>query len=109
MLRVGLTGGIATGKSTVGIMFIELGCHLIDADRITHELFQPGQPVYESVVQAFGDRILASDGRIDRKILGEIVFSDPQTRSKLHTLVPPAGIPRQREWVNEMEAKGRGG
>ena len=87
MLRVGLTGGIATGKSTVGIMFIELGCHLIDADRITHELFQPGQPVYESVVQAFGDRILASDGRIDRKILGEIVFSEK----------------RQGQWVAVIE------
>ena len=109
MLRVGLTGGIATGKSTVGIMFIELGCHLIDADRITHELFQPGQPVYESVVQAFGDRILACDGRIDRKILGEIVFSDPQTRSKLNALVHPAVIQRQREWLNEMEAKDPGG
>ena len=109
MLRVGLTGGIATGKSTVGIMFIELGCHLIDADRITHELFQPGQPVYESVVQAFGDRILASDGRIDRKILGEIVFSDPQARSKLNALVHPAVIQRQREWLNEMEAKDPGG
>ena len=109
MLRVGLTGGIATGKSTVGMMFIELGCHLIDADRITHELFQPGQPVYESVVQAFGDRILASDGRIDRKILGEIVFSDPQARSKLNALVHPAVIQRQREWLNEMEAKDPGG
>jgi len=109
MLRVGLTGGIATGKSTVGIMFIELGCHLIDSDRITHELFQPGQPVYESVVQAFGDRILACDGRIDRKILGEIVFSDPQARSKLNALVHPAVIQRQREWLNEMEAKDPGG
>ena len=109
MLRVGLTGGIATGKSTVGIMFIELGCHLIDADRITHELFQPGQPVYESVVQAFGDHILAFDGRIDRKILGEIVFSDPQARSKLNALVHPAVIQRQREWLNEMEAKDPGG
>src|SRR5947207_14656557 len=108
MLWVGLTGGIATGKSTVGIMFIELGCHLIDADRITHELFQPGQPVYESVVQAFGDRILASDGRIDRKILGEIVFSDPQARSKLHALVHPAVIQRQPEQLNGMETKDAG-
>jgi len=109
MLRVGLTGGIATGKSTVAMMFIELGCHLIDADRITHELFQPGQTVYESVVQAFGDRILASDGRIDRKTLGEIVFSDPQARSKLNALVHPAVIQHQREWLNDMEAKDPGG
>ena len=104
MLRVGLTGGIATGKSTVGMMFIELGCHLIDADRITHGLLQPGQAVHAAVVQAFGQRILTQDGTINRKILGEIVFQDPQARSTLNGLVHPAVIQRQREWLNEMEA-----
>jgi len=105
MLRVGLTGGIATGKSTVGMMFIELGCHLIDADRITHGLLRPGQPVYSAVVEAFGEHILSSDRTINRKILGEIVFNDPQARSKLNGLVHPAVIQRQREWLSEMEAK----
>jgi dephospho-CoA kinase len=105
MLRVGLTGGIGTGKSTVGMMFIELGCHLIDADRITHQLFQPGEPVYTSVIQAFGERILAPDRTIDRKVLGEIVFRDPQARTKLNEIVHPAVIQRQRDWLNEMEAK----
>ncbi len=109
MLRVGLTGGIATGKSTVGMMFIELGCHLIDADRITHELLQPGQAVHSAVVEAFGEHILAADRTISRKILGEIVFKDPQARSKLNALVHPAVIQRQREWLNEMEAKDPGG
>jgi len=103
MLRVGLTGGIATGKSTVGLMFVELGCHLLDADRITHELFQPGEPVHTSVVQAFGERILAADGTIDRKVLGGIVFKDPQARAKLNGLVHPSVIRRQQEWLKQIE------
>ena len=105
MLRVGLTGGIATGKTTVGLMFVQLGCHLIDADRITYELFQPGQPVYKAVLQSFGKRILGPDGAINRKILGEIVFSDPDARTKLNELVHPAVIQSQRDWLNEMESK----
>lgn len=105
MLRAGLTGGIGTGKTTVGIMFIELGCHLLDADRITHELFRPGEPVYTAVVQAFGENILSPDGTINRNVLGEIVFSDPQARTKLNGIVHPAVVQRQRDWLNEMEAK----
>jgi dephospho-CoA kinase len=108
MLRVGLTGGIGTGKSTVGTMFVELGCHLIDADRITHQLLQPRKPVYNAVVEAFGERILASDGTINRKVLGDIVFNDPEARAKLNGLVHPAVIQRQRDWLNEMEAKDPG-
>jgi dephospho-CoA kinase len=104
MLRVGLTGGIATGKTTVGQMFVELGCHLIDADRVTHELLEPGQPTHAAVVQAFGTSILASGGRIDRKTLGEIVFKDSVARARLNSLVHPAVIQRQRQWLNEMEA-----
>ena len=103
MLRVGLTGGIATGKSTVGLMFVELGCHLVDADRIVHRLFEPGQAVYEAVVQEFGDSIIASDGTIDRKVLGDIVFEDPQVRAKLNSLVHPATIQYQQDWLLELE------
>jgi len=105
MLRVGLTGGIGTGKSTVGLMFVELGCHLIDADQVTHQLFQPGQSVYKAVVQEFGDRTLAPDRTINRKVLGEIVFNDPEARSKLNGLVHPAVIQHQRDWLKEMETK----
>jgi dephospho-CoA kinase len=106
MLRVGLTGGIATGKSTVGLMFVELGCHLIDSDRITHQLFEPGQPVHTAVVQEFGTRILAPDGTIDRRILGEIVFKeDPDARRKLNSLVHPAVIQRQQDWLKEVQEK----
>ena len=106
MLRVGLTGGIATGKSTAGKMFVELGCHLIDSDRITHQLFEPGQSVHKTVVEQFGKRIVAPDGTIDRRILGEIVFKeDPEARLKLNRLVHPAVIQRQQEWLNEMQQK----
>ena len=99
MLRVGLTGGIATGKTTVGQMFIELGCHLIDSDEIAHKLFDPGQDVHSAVIKAFGPRIVAADGTIDRKILGDIVFKDSAARSKLNTLVHPAIIHRQQEFL----------
>jgi dephospho-CoA kinase len=105
MLRVGLTGGIATGKSTVGAMFVELGCHLIESDQITHQLFEPGQAVHAAVVKQFGNRILVPDGTIDRRILGDIVFKDPQARAKLNGLVHPAIIQRQQEWLQEMEAQ----
>jgi len=105
MLRVGLTGGIATGKSTVGAMFVELGCHLIESDQITHQLFEPGQAVHAAVVQQFGKRILAGDGTIDRRILGDIVFKDPRARAKLNSLVHPAIIQRQQEWLKEMDAQ----
>ena len=105
MLRVGLTGGIATGKSTVGAMFVELGCHLIESDQITHQLFEPGQAVHAAVVKQFGNRILAPDGTIDRRILGDIVFKDRQARAKLNGLVHPAIIQRQQEWLKEMQAQ----
>jgi len=109
MLRVGLTGGIATGKSTVGRMFVALGCHLIDSDHITHELLQPGQPVHRAVVQAFGERILAADQTIDRKLLGEIVFNDPESRATLNSLVHPAVIQHQQSWLREVEVQDRRG
>jgi dephospho-CoA kinase len=109
MLRVGLTGGIGTGKSTVGTMFVELGCHLIDADHVTHQLFRPGEAVYSAVAQAFGKHILASDHTINRKVLGEIVFNDPAARTKLNEIVHPAVIQHQRDWLKEMEAKDPGG
>ncbi len=105
MLKVGLTGGIASGKSTVGLMFAELGCHLIDSDKITHRLFEPGEAVHSAVVQAFGPRVLAPDGRIDRKVLAELVFNDPRARSTLNSLVHPAVIHRQQEWLKEVETK----
>lgn len=90
-------------------MFVELGCHLIDADQVTHRLFQPGESVYKAVVEAFGEHILGPDGAINRKILGEIVFNDSQARARLNGLVHPAVIQHQRDWLKEMETKDPGG
>ena len=105
MVKVGLTGGISTGKTTVGAMFVELGCHLIDSDRITHELFEPGEAVHESVVARFGAGIRDVDGRIDRLRLGEIVFNNPARRETLNGLVHPAVIERQKEFLASVESR----
>ena len=74
MLKVGLTGGIASGKSVVGEMFVARGAHLVQADQISHELMQPGQAVYEEVVQHFGTAILNPDGTVNRPRLAEAAF-----------------------------------
>ena len=105
MLRVGLTGGIASGKTTVGAMFVELGCHLIDSDQITHELLEPGQEVHRAVIREFGPEITTPDGRIDRAALGEIVFVHPERRETLNGLVHPAVIHRQDEFLEGISAK----
>jgi dephospho-CoA kinase len=105
MLRVGLTGGIATGKSTIGAMFVDLGCHVIDSDQITHQLFEPGQAVHSAVVKEFGTRILASDGTINRRSLGDIVFKAPEARARLNAIVHPAVIQRQQDWLKEVETR----
>jgi dephospho-CoA kinase len=103
MLRVGLTGGIASGKSTVGQMFVGLGCHLIDADAIVHRLFESGQNVNRAVAKEFGDRVVGLDGRINRIILGEIVFNDPAAREKLNSIVHPAVVEIEKEWLEKLE------
>jgi dephospho-CoA kinase len=105
MLRVGLTGGIASGKTTVGRMFVELGCHLLDADSIVRDLFRPGDPVHSAIVDAFGHPVIASDGSIDRTVLAEIVFHDAAAREQLNSLVHPAVIQRQKEWLDALEAR----
>jgi dephospho-CoA kinase len=105
MLRVGLTGGISTGKSNVGHMLAELGCHVTDSDAISHRLFEHGHPVHKAVIKAFGSRILSPDGSINRKILAEIVFGDPLERQKLNALVHPAIIEAQKAWLEEIQAR----
>ena len=99
MLKVGLTGGIASGKSTVGRMFGELGCKVIDSDRITRQLFKPGHPVNAAVAKAFGPRVVASDGSIDRTVLAELVFKNADLRQKLNSIVHPAINQRQAEFL----------
>ena len=105
MLRVGLTGGIGAGKSTVGDMFVELGCHRLDSDSITRELFKPGQPVNAAVAAAFGQSVVAPDGSIDRTALGELVFSDEPMRHRLNGIVHPAIVERQKEFLDSVTKK----
>jgi dephospho-CoA kinase len=106
LLKVGLTGGIASGKSVVGEMLVALGAHLIQADEISHQLMQPGQNVYYEVVAHFGREILNYDGSVNRSKLAEAAFgkSAPGTGSRieeLNRIVHPAVIRRQSEWLEE--------
>ncbi len=107
MLKVGLTGGIACGKSVVGEMFAKLGVRLILADRIAHELMQPGQAVYDEVVGRFGREILNLDGSIHRGRLAAVAFGTPGGKSpprveELNAIVHPAVVKREDEWMEEV-------
>jgi dephospho-CoA kinase len=88
--RVALTGGIASGKSTVADLFAELGVPVIDTDRIAREVVEPGRPALAAVVEAFGHGVLAADGSLDRRHLRERVFADPADRRRLETILHPA-------------------
>jgi dephospho-CoA kinase len=88
-LLVGLTGGIATGKSTVSEIFRHLGCVVIDADVLAREVVAPGEPAYAAIVAEFGPGILQGDGTLDRKKLGAIVFADPERRGRLEAITHP--------------------
>ncbi len=89
---LGVTGNIATGKSTVVKMLIEKGAHHIDSDVVYHELVAPGMPLLQSLVEHFGEEILTDDGSLDRKALGAIVFSDKSKLAELDALTHPAVI-----------------
>lgn len=89
MRTIGLTGGIGSGKSTVAAMLAQLGAYVVDADRVGHEVYQPGTPGWSAVVDAFGRAVVASDGRIDRQALGAVVFSDPAQLGRLNAIVHP--------------------
>lgn len=89
MLIVGLTGGIASGKSLVAKVFQDLGAHVIDADKIVHDLLEPGQQAWEEVVKYFGPEIVFPDKTIDRRKLGEIVFNDAEKRAWLNQCLHP--------------------
>lgn len=96
-LIIGLTGNIATGKSTVLAYLAQRGAHVLDADRLAHESMQKGTHTYWAVIDAFGQTILQPDGEIDRRALGDIVFSDPAALQRLEAIIHPAvfGLARQ--------------
>jgi dephospho-CoA kinase len=110
VLRVGLTGGIACGKTVVGEMFAARGAHFIQADRIAHELMQPGCSVYNQVVLHFGRDILQPDGRIDREQLAHVAFGQPASGGspsatrveELNRIVHPAVIAAQEKWMADI-------
>jgi len=104
MLRVGLTGGISCGKSTVGKMFSDLGAHLIEADTIAHELYRPGEPVYKELVEKFGPEIIRPDGEIDRAVLATAAFDGGRVE-ELNKIVHPAVIKRQEQWMYQIGEK----
>jgi len=114
VLRVGLTGGIACGKTAVGEMFAARGAHVIQADRIAHELMQPGGPVYNQVVLHFGRQILQPDGRINRQKLAQAAFTAPPPGGgtttaprveELNRIVHPAVIASQEEWMADIQRR----
>jgi dephospho-CoA kinase len=106
VLKVGLTGGIAAGKSVVGEMFAALGAHVIQADEISHQLMQPGQAVYREVVAHFGAEILNPDGGVNRARLAELAFSgNPSRVQELNQIVHPAVIRREEEWMEQVSQR----
>jgi dephospho-CoA kinase len=90
VLAVGLTGGIGSGKSTVAARLVDRGAVLVDADRITRELQEAGQPVFAAIVEAFGSQVVAADGELDRAALAAIVFTDAEAKKRLEGIVHPA-------------------
>ena len=88
--RIGLTGGIASGKSTAAKFFGALGVPILDSDQIARDVVEPGQPPLERLVERFGPKILTADGHLDRPALRDIVFSDPKARADLEALTHPA-------------------
>jgi len=120
LLKLGLTGGIASGKSVVGEMFVKLGAHLTKADAIAHQLMEPGRPVYDEIVRCFGTAILNSDQTINRAKLAEAAFgtgqgepngaatassSAPPRVKELNAIVHPAVIAHENEWMKEIVAR----
>jgi dephospho-CoA kinase len=99
MLNVGLTGGIACGKSTVAQMFVMLGAHLIDFDKLAHEVQEPGKPAWEEIIRYFGKYILNRDETIDRNKLGNIVFSNHEKLKTLNNIVHPCVF---QEWQRRL-------
>ncbi|HEX3371958.1 MAG TPA: dephospho-CoA kinase [Candidatus Acidoferrales bacterium] len=95
MLSVGLTGGIATGKTAVVAMLRELGCRVLEADKIAHQMIEPDGPAYEKVVREFGNGILTAEGLVDRSKLGAIVFADPVRLTQLNAIVHPPVLEEQ--------------
>ena len=104
-LLVGLTGGIATGKSTVANLLRDLGAEIIDADVLAREVVEPGEPALDEIVAAFGRSVLEATGRLDRKALGAIVFADPERRGRLEAITHPRIRERFQRQLDTLTAR----
>jgi dephospho-CoA kinase len=102
LLKVGLTGGIASGKSVVSEMFAALGVHVIQADTIAHRIMQPGEAVYREVLRRFGSGILNPDGTVNRSRLAEAAFGTPSRVEELNQIVHPAVVQKQDGWMEDV-------
>ncbi len=106
LLKVGLTGGVACGKSTAGEMFVARGARLIKADEIAHQLMRPGQPVYREILRHFGNGVVDADGAINRQKLAQAAFGGGRVE-ELNRIVHPAVIAYQDRWMEEEGARRR--
>ena len=109
MLRVGLTGSIAVGKSYVTSVLAELGCHVLDADQTARQVVEPGAAGLSAVVDAFGEHVLHADGTLDRQKLGALVFADETQRKLLNSILHPYIIAKQDEQLRDWEKADRDG
>ena len=106
MLRVGLTGGLGSGKSTVAAMLRELGAQVIEADALGREVMEPGHEVYDKIVARFGDEVVNPDGHLNRARLADLAFRHGRLR-ELNAIVHPPVIEAQRRWMDEVFARDR--
>ncbi len=104
MLRVGLTGGLGSGKSTVATILRELGAQVIEADELGRALMEPGEAVYEQVVRTFGQEVVGPDGRLDRPRLAKLAFEEGRLE-ELNAIVHPAVIAAQQQWMDRVFAQ----
>jgi dephospho-CoA kinase len=103
MKRIGLTGGIASGKSTVGALFRKHGVPVIDADQVARDIVKPGQPALQEIFETFGEHLQLPDGTLDRKALGNIIFNDPDKRQLLNHITHPRVAQRTQDLMGQLE------
>lgn len=106
MRVIGLTGGIASGKSTAAKILAELGAEVIDADQLAREVVRPGEPAHRAIMEAFGGSVLNDDGTINRGALGSIVFADPEARRRLEAITHPAIARHAEETLADLRRRG---